>query len=56
MRSNGRKHDELRELMIKDRYLKYPSGSVLIGMGDTRVICTATIDDKVPVKNRSWGN
>ena len=57
MRTSGRKHDELRELIIKDHYLKYPSGSVLIGMGDTRVICTATIEDKVPpfLKNTGQG-
>lgn len=57
MRANGRKGDELRELAITNHYLKFPRGSVLIGMGDTRVICTATMEAKVPafLKNSGQG-
>jgi ribonuclease PH len=58
LRLNSRKSDELRELVITNHYLKVSPGSVLIAMGDTRVICTATIEEKVPpfLKNsgRGW--
>ena len=57
MRLNGRKYDELRDLTITNHYLKFPRGSVLMGMGDTRVICTATMEDRVPpfLKNTGQG-
>lgn len=48
MRPDGRKPEELRPVSITRNYLKYPEGSVLIEMGDTKVICTASIEDKVP--------
>ncbi|WP_019908873.1 ribonuclease PH [Paenibacillus sp. HW567] len=48
MRSNGRNQDQLRPLMITTQTNKYAEGSVLIEMGDTKVICTATVDEKVP--------
>jgi ribonuclease PH len=48
MRVDGRKADELRRIKITRRYIKAAEGSVLIEMGDTRVICTATVDDTVP--------
>jgi ribonuclease PH len=38
----------LRPVQIIPNYLKYPEGSVLISAGDTRVVCTATIEEKVP--------
>lgn len=47
-RIDGRKNDELRKVRITRNYIKHPQGSVLIEMGDTKVICTAMIDDKVP--------
>jgi len=47
-RSDGRKNDEIRPLTITRHYIKYAEGSCLIEMGDTKVICTASIDDKVP--------
>lgn len=47
-RIDGRKKDELRKVRIIRNYLKHPQGSVLIEMGDTKVICTAMVDDKVP--------
>lgn len=55
MRVNGRKYDDLRDLSITNHYLKVSAGSVLIGMGDTRVICTATIEEKVPAFLRNAG-
>jgi len=48
MRAHHRSFDELRPVTLKRDYLKHPDGSVLIEMGDTKVICTAMIEDKVP--------
>ncbi len=48
MRANDRKPDELRPVVIHRGYTKYAAGSVLIEMGDTRVICTASVEDGVP--------
>jgi len=47
-RVDGRKNDELRPVTITRNYIRYAEGSCLIEMGDTKVICTATIEDKVP--------
>ena len=47
-RSDGRAFDELRSVDFKRNFLKHPEGSVLISTGDTRVICTATVEDGVP--------
>jgi len=55
MRIDGRKTDELRKLKITRNYIKSVEGSVLIEMGDTKVICTATIDDSVPPFLRGRG-
>lgn len=50
--------DSLRNIVIEPNYLKHPEGSVLIRCGDTAVICTATIEDKVKDwlkgKGRGW--
>lgn len=48
MRIDGRRADELRRLKITRNYIKSAEGSVLIEMGDTRVLCTATVDNSVP--------
>lgn len=48
MRVDGRKADELRKVKITRKYIKAAEGSVLIEMGDTRVICTATVENAVP--------
>lgn len=48
MRSDGRKADELRPTKITRNFLKNPEGSVLIEMGETKVICTVSIDEEVP--------
>ncbi len=48
MRRDGRNNNEMRPIKITRSYLKYPEGSALIELGDTRVICTATIEEKVP--------
>lgn len=47
-RVDGRENDEIRKVNITRNYLKHPDGSVLIEMGDTKVICTAMIEDRVP--------
>lgn len=47
-RSSGRAFDELRPVKVIPGYIKSAAGSVLIETGDTRVICTAMVDDKVP--------
>jgi len=57
-RSGGRRADELRPVRIQRGYTRYAEGSVLIEFGDTRVICTASVEDKVPPflkdRNRGW--
>jgi len=48
MRIDGRRADELRKVKITKNYIKATEGSVLIEMGDTKVICTATVENAVP--------
>ena len=48
MRKNGRKANELRDIKIIKDYISHPEGSVLVEFGQTKVICNATIEDKVP--------
>jgi ribonuclease PH len=48
MRPDGRRADELRKITIVRNYIKPAEGSVLIEMGDTKVICTASIESRVP--------
>lgn len=55
MRHDGRQKAELRPIHIETGYIKHPAGSVLITVGDTKVICTATIDDRVPPFMRNSG-
>ena len=47
-RPSGRKADELRPIKITRHYTKYAEGSVLIEVGGTKVICTASVEEKVP--------
>lgn len=47
-RIDGRKNEETRNIKITRNYIKYPGGSVLVEFGETKVICTATIEEKVP--------
>jgi ribonuclease PH len=57
-RSDGRRPDEMRPIRVKKGYLKHAEGSVLIEAGDTRIICAATIDNRVPFflhgKEQGW--
>ncbi|NDI37171.1 ribonuclease PH [Chengkuizengella sediminis] len=48
MRIDGRSNNELRPIKITTDFNKYAEGSVLIEFGDTKVICTASIEDRVP--------
>lgn len=48
MRPSGRQNDELRAIKITRNYTKHAEGSVLIEFGDTRVICTATVEERIP--------
>ena len=48
MRIDGRKNDQVRHTKVIRNYIKHAEGSVLIEVGDTKVICTASIEDKVP--------
>jgi ribonuclease PH len=54
-RAGGRAFDQLRLLKITPGFTKYAEGSVLIEMGETRVICTASTDDRVPLFKRGRG-
>lgn len=47
-RADGRANDALRPVRIETGYLKYAEGSCLIELGDTRVVCAATVEDRVP--------
>ncbi len=47
-RPSGRAADQLRDIRITRHYTKHAEGSVLIECGDTRVICTASVDERVP--------
>ncbi|MBP6102325.1 MAG: ribonuclease PH [Leptotrichiaceae bacterium] len=48
MRDNNRKNNEMREVKVTKNYIMHPEGSVLIEFGNTKVICNATIEEKVP--------
>ena len=48
MRPNGRALGELRAINITRHYTRHAEGSVLVEFGDTRVICTASVDEKIP--------
>ena len=58
MRTDGRKANSLREVRIELDYTRHAEGSVLISIGDTRVLCTCSIEDKVPPflyqANQGW--
>lgn len=57
IRSDRRGADELRPVTIEPGFLKYPEGSVLITVGNTRLICAASIEERVPawMKGRGLG-
>lgn len=57
MRKNNRKSDEIRPIQIEEDIMVHAEGSVLIEMGKTKVICAASIENKVPpfIKNEGIG-
>ncbi|GBR76651.1 ribonuclease PH [Candidatus Termititenax persephonae] len=55
MRPDKRKNEEVREVEITPNFTKNASGSVLITMGETKVICTASVEEKVPPFLRGQG-
>lgn len=48
MRCDGRKNDQVRQTKVTRNYTKYAEGSVYIEVGDTKVLCNVSIEDKVP--------
>ena len=48
MRPSGRRPDEMRPLQFTRRYTKHAEGSVLVAFGDTKVLCTASVEQRVP--------
>ncbi len=55
MRPSSRQPNQLRSIRITRNYTKHAEGSVLIECGDTRVICTASVDEKVPPHKKGSG-
>ena len=57
-REDGREYNQLRNIKITTNYIMHPKGSCLIEFGNTKVICTATVTDKVPPflkgKGQGW--
>ena len=58
MRYDGRLYEQLRNIKITRSYTKYAEGAVLVEFGETKVLCTATVEDRVPPfligKNKGW--
>jgi ribonuclease PH len=58
MRPDGRSPEDLRAIRITRQYTKYAEGSVLVEFGDTKVLCTASLENRVPSfmkgKGRGW--
>jgi ribonuclease PH len=55
MRPSGRAPDALRAVTIERHFTRHAEGSVLIGMGDTRVLCTASVEERIPPWLRGKG-
>ena len=60
-RGDGRKSDQMRPVTLTRNYIKHPEGSVLVAFGDTKVICTASVDERQPrfmreqrIRNKGW--
>ncbi|MDE0299258.1 MAG: ribonuclease PH [Candidatus Poribacteria bacterium] len=60
-RVDGRRTDQMRPVTINRNFIKYAEGSVLIEIGDTKVVCTASVDERQPrfmreqqIRNRGW--
>ncbi len=55
MRTDGRASDELRPIRLVRHYTRHAEGSVLVEFGDTRVLCTASVEERVPAFLRGKG-
>lgn len=55
MRKSGRRNDEARKIEMVPNFLKHAMGSCLVSCGDTKVICAATIENKVPLFVKGTG-
>jgi ribonuclease PH len=57
IRTDGRRSDELRPVTIEPGFLKYPEGSALITAGNTKIVCAASLEERVPawMKGRGLG-
>lgn len=56
MRADGRQNNEMRNVKVTRNYIIHPEGSVLIEFGNTKVICNATVEEKVPPFMRGTGS
>ena len=56
VRTQGRAADALRPVSITRRFTKHAEGSVLVAFGDTQVLCTASVEEKVPPHRRGTGS
>jgi ribonuclease PH len=56
MRPSGRAPDEMRAITIETGFTRHAEGSCLIGFGDTRVLCTASVEDRIPPWLRGKGS
>jgi len=54
-RDDGRQPGELRKIKVTKDYTKYAEGACLIEFGETRVVCTASVEDSVPPFLRNTG-
>ncbi len=55
-RLDGRGNDKIRKVNITRNYIKYPEGSCLIELGNTKVICTASVEESVPMFLKGSGS
>ncbi len=55
MRPSGRAHDQLREIRLTPHYTRHAEGSVLSEFGDTRVLCNASVEERIPHFLRNSG-
>ena len=55
MRPSGRAPDQMREITIQPAFTRHAEGSVLIGFGDTKVLVTASVEERVPPFLRGKG-
>lgn len=56
MRPDDRANDALRPISIQRHYTRFAEGSVLVAFGDTKVLCTATVEDRVPPFRKDTGS